>query len=323
MTVSVDKIPLVSIITPSLNNGAYIGEAIESVRHQNYPKIEHIIVDGGSTDNTLDLLSKYKHIHLVFENEQKGVYYANNQGIQTAQGEIIGILNADDIYEPNILSGIVHNFLTNENLDVISGGATFFYQDEKKPPYTWFPNQQGNPLEQALGMPLINACFFRKHIFNKTGLFNTYYRLAGDRELLIRFALYGIRLFPQECIFYRYRLHDTALTSNPNDLWHIDSRLERLKICECYLKNPVFSISIRNELRTWHGQNTAWLVRAYAEQRHISELIRYALRGLRYNLGWLGIYRRLFIPPITHIHGYLFRWITKQVQKYQSYEKNH
>src|SRR5438309_5772154 len=100
------SLPLVSVVTPSLNQGAYIEETIRSVLDQDYPRIEHIVVDGGSTDGTLEILRRYPHLTWVSEPDG-GQADAVNKGFRLAEGEIFGWLNADDLYLPGTISAAV------------------------------------------------------------------------------------------------------------------------------------------------------------------------------------------------------------------------
>ena len=96
--------PKISIITPCLNRAHMVEDAIVSVIEQDYPNVEHIIVDGGSTDNTLEILRKYPTLRVVSEHD-KGLYDGLNKGIRLATGEIIGHLNSDDLYAPDVFKG--------------------------------------------------------------------------------------------------------------------------------------------------------------------------------------------------------------------------
>jgi glycosyltransferase involved in cell wall biosynthesis len=108
-----ERLPLVSIVTPSLSQGEFIEEAILSVLEQDYPRIEHIVVDGGSTDGTLDVLHRYQHLRWVSEPDG-GQADALNKGFGMAHGEIYGWLNSDDLYLPGAISAAVEVMRTTE-----------------------------------------------------------------------------------------------------------------------------------------------------------------------------------------------------------------
>ena len=123
--------PTISVITPSYNSGKYIEDAVNSVLAQNYPNFEHIIVDGGSTDNTLQILEKYPHLKWVSEPDN-GQSDAMNKGFGMSSGEIIVYLNADDYFEPDAFSNIVHTFEKNPDADMIVGNLKITYDDGRE-----------------------------------------------------------------------------------------------------------------------------------------------------------------------------------------------
>jgi glycosyltransferase involved in cell wall biosynthesis len=124
--------PLVSIITPSLNQARYIEEAIQSVLEQSYRNIEYIIVDGGSVDETLNIVRKYNHDpRLSWSSESDlGQYDAVNKGFLRAQGKIVGWINADDRYEKNAVESIVHTFNVLPDIDLIYGRLRGCFDDQ-------------------------------------------------------------------------------------------------------------------------------------------------------------------------------------------------
>jgi glycosyltransferase involved in cell wall biosynthesis len=117
-------IPLISIITPCLNRVKFIREAVESVLAQNYLSFEHIIIDGGSTDGTLELFKQYPHLKVEF-GQDRGMYDALNKGLKLARGEIIGFLNSDDLYAENVFASIAEKFEKQNSL-AVAGEALIF-----------------------------------------------------------------------------------------------------------------------------------------------------------------------------------------------------
>jgi glycosyltransferase involved in cell wall biosynthesis len=124
--------PLVSIVTPSFNQGRFIEDTILSVKRQNYPNIEHIVVDGASTDNTLDVLKKHQggyNLRWVSEPDE-GHSDGVNKGFRMAQGEIIGWLNSDDVYfDVSAVAAVVEAFQTRPSVDVVYGDVVFIDED--------------------------------------------------------------------------------------------------------------------------------------------------------------------------------------------------
>lgn len=124
------NLPKISIITPSFNQGKFIERTILSVLNQNYPNFEHIIVDGGSTDQTLEIIKKYPHLIWISEPD-KGQSDAFNKGLKLANGEIIGWLNSDDTYTNNTFHTVAEIFSKNPNIDIIYGNCYYIDENDK------------------------------------------------------------------------------------------------------------------------------------------------------------------------------------------------
>ena len=177
--------PSISVVTPCLNRVQFIEEAIQSVIQQNSPTIEHIVIDGCSSDGTLDVLQRYPHLRVVSEPDQ-GVYEAINKGIRLSQGKIIGLLNSDDLYEKNVFAAIQKIFDDDSTLDAVAGGASVFSEDGTGTRQTVACYVEPSDVKLSLrnvtvGVPITNARFFRRDVFERIGVFDTQYAIAADR----------------------------------------------------------------------------------------------------------------------------------------------
>jgi len=124
------RFPSISIVTPSLNQGAFLSEALLSVREQKYSELEHLVIDGGSGDDTIKILCRYseeacwKHLRWTSEPDH-GQSHALNKGFAKASGDIIGWLNSDDRYRPGCLNYVSRIFQERPNIDVVYGDYTW------------------------------------------------------------------------------------------------------------------------------------------------------------------------------------------------------
>src|SRR5262249_6402802 len=170
---SAERLPKLTIVTPSWNGERFIREAIESIAQQRYPDLEHIVFDAGSTDSTLALLAQFPNV-LVHSERDRGIYDALNKGIAQAHGEIIGFLNTDDLYPDGVLAEIGSMVAQDPDLDVVVGHSCLFETDDRGRRRLLFVrahvNQHGLWLpELAYGVPGFNGCFFRRGVFEKLG----------------------------------------------------------------------------------------------------------------------------------------------------------
>jgi glycosyltransferase involved in cell wall biosynthesis len=208
----------ISVITPCLNSASYIEGAIQSVLRQNYSAVEHIIVDGGSTDGTAGILARYPHIRVVSEPDQ-GMYDALNKGLRLAQGEIIGFLNADDLYADHVFQPVMEYF-HHKNIDAVSGKARIFEEEKDGSSKTILelsPPQLAKLVETAItGSTIFNAWFYRKSIIHGVGGFDQRYKISGDADLILRLALMGMKYLSLDSVHYLYRQHKDSLTFQLN-----------------------------------------------------------------------------------------------------------
>ena len=199
--------PLISIITASLNSESTIERCMDSVLSQltSYPLIEYLIIDGGSYDNTLEIIKKkekeFPKIIKWLSEKDHGIYDAMNKGIMLAKGEIIGILNSDDWYATNIFQTIVDTF-QNEHAELVYGNMI---RVSGFSPGTVIGIQKSTIRPFKRKMTIAHpSCFVAKRVYQQYGLFNTDLRLAADYDLLLRFLEKDVKFFhlDQEIVYF-------------------------------------------------------------------------------------------------------------------------
>lgn len=179
----------ISIITVVYNNEITIKDAMNSVLGQTYKNIEYVVIDGQSKDNTVNLIKEYKDKLGYFVSEKdNGLYHAMNKGIQAATGDVIGILNSDDLYQDfDVIANIMEQFINDPDLDILYGNLVYVKSNDtnaivrkwKSKPYYERFFENGN-------VPAHPALFVKKKVYDQVGLFNLEYKLAADYELMIR-----------------------------------------------------------------------------------------------------------------------------------------
>lgn len=179
--------PLVSIITPSFEHAHYIAETIESVRSQDYPNIEHIVVDGGSTDGTVEILKNYGAAIRWISEPDNGQAHAVNKGLAMAKGEIIGWLNSDDTYLPGAISHAVNALRKKSGSWLVYGEAR--YTDGSGKPLSRYRTETYSP-ENLLRYCTIcqPTVFFDRRLLEMGGPLDETYRMAMDYELWLRYS---------------------------------------------------------------------------------------------------------------------------------------
>ncbi|QXV67026.1 glycosyltransferase [Mucilaginibacter sp. 21P] len=179
--------PTVSIITVCYNSAATIEDSIKSVLSQNYANIEYIIIDGNSKDDTLQIVQRYSDkINVIVSEPDKGLYDAMNKGIKLATGDIIGILNSDDIYCSNtIITEIAQEFV-ERNVDLLYGNITYFKDDPEIKVRTWLAKPYyGNFFDNGDVAPH-PSLFVKKHVYDKIGVYFPDFKITSDYEFMMR-----------------------------------------------------------------------------------------------------------------------------------------
>ena len=179
----------ISVITVCYNSAETIGHTLRSVREQIIGEIEHIVVDGGSTDNTRGVVStEGEHVAKFVSEKDSGIYDAMNKGIAMATGEIIGFINADDFYaSPNVLAKITAVF-NDPNIDACYGDIYYVKQTDTAAVVRYWKSSNFYPTSFEMGWCPPHPTFFvRREVYERFGVFDLSYRIAADVELMMRF----------------------------------------------------------------------------------------------------------------------------------------
>jgi glycosyltransferase involved in cell wall biosynthesis len=281
--------PKISIITPCFNRAEFIAEAVESVLSQSYNAFEHIIIDGGSTDRTLELLSSYSHLR-TFSELDHGMYDALNKGLAIAQGGIIGLLNTDDVYEADIFGHIAETFDAHPEVDVMIGKAVVFEDAvcqflEECPRL----NTETLPHQLLLGVPAINAWFFRRAVFERVGMFDQTYGIGADRDFLIRLYLAGFNPLFMDRIYYRYRKHSGSLTINSEISAKVRVLNENLRLARKYINISQHDSAFWQKCVDWHDLTSIELLILLLRQKQIGDSFQIIRSAIEYNPKWLWL----------------------------------
>lgn len=178
----------VSIITTSFNRVNSIRNTIESVLHQDYDNIEYIVIDGASTDGTVDVINSYQDkIAVIVSEPDTGIYNAINKGIRLATGDIVGLMHSDDVFfADNVISSVVKAFKKND-ADMVYGNGIFVNLKNNRIVRNWISGEF-HPAKPVRGwLPLHTTVYVKKSLLDKHGLYDESYKIAADSEFLLRY----------------------------------------------------------------------------------------------------------------------------------------
>jgi glycosyltransferase involved in cell wall biosynthesis len=246
--------PRLSIVTPCLNRAATIGAAIASVTAQRHPSVEHIIVDGGSTDGTAEVLAQHPHLRVIRERD-RNLYDALNKGLRAARGGIVGLLNSDDLYAPGAFAA-AEAALADPAVEMAIGAAEFFVEHDGQ--QTTLKRLAGNAalgLTEAnavSGITAMNAAFYRRGLLELVGPFDDRFPLAADKDFWMRLALLAPRHAMLDETVIRYRSHPGSLTFAAGDMREKLSR-HLLDLARTRLGEQAAGTAAHRAYRGWHG----------------------------------------------------------------------
>lgn len=178
----------VSIITVSFNSAKTIADTIESVLSQDFPEIEYIVVDGGSTDGSIDIIRQNENrISQWISEKDQGMYDAMNKGIAMATGDVIGILNSDDVYMNTRVISDLMRLMQTQNTEVVFADLILVDSSDQNKVIRYYDSGRFHPDKFRFGwMPAHPTVFVKRELYQRVGKFSTTYQIAADYEMLIR-----------------------------------------------------------------------------------------------------------------------------------------
>ncbi|MBL7813558.1 MAG: glycosyltransferase [Saprospiraceae bacterium] len=317
-------LPKITIITPSYNQGEYIEETIRSVLLQGYPNLEYMIIDGGSTDRTIEIIKKYeKFLHYWVSERDKGQADAINKGIEKATGEVFNWLNSDDVYLPNTLLKVGGYFL-DKKVDVLCG-REIQRNEETGEEFLTHGTLVFENLEQTIAWAFCDQppTFMRLDIVKNLGKLETCLHFCMDAELWVNYLThFGLsKVKKADDVFNVFRLHKQAKSSSQVSIYYQD-RFNILFALAQSLKNITFPKQFVHDNKFFDfylDKKYNWLIKIDENllSVHISERLlnyhsQYMLMGsmlkiyffilIRKPLGWSW---RLYFAPLIKIK----RWV--------------
>ena len=224
--------PKISIVIPSYNQGQYLEESILSVIGQQYPDLELFVVDGGSSDNSVDVIKKYEqHLKWWVSEKDKGQSEAINKGLKKATGEIVSWVNSDDLLMPGSLQVISSTFISAPGqVGLIHGGAIVFNADKIKETRLTYqsPNKEAYLGGMVFPQP---AAFFRKSMVDKVGYLNEQLHYGMDYDLFMRLALV-CDFLPIDTVVAKYRLHQQSKSVSEANRFISDWKRSFVNLCK-------------------------------------------------------------------------------------------
>jgi len=224
--------PLVSIVTVVYNGERHIDQAIRSVLSQTYDNIEYIIVDGGSTDRTLNIIRKYEdHINCWVSESDRGIYDAMNKGIGLARGDLVGLLNSDDWYADGAIAEVVRMYSSDGGKNRVIAGKWNIVLERLGITIEATPS-----LRFHTGMPFCHqAMFVPKTIYDSVGLYDTRYRFAADLDMVLRLYTSNTPFTFSDKVLVHFR------ATGASDQYYRESVREASEIIRNHLPYPTYA----------------------------------------------------------------------------------
>ena len=248
--------PKITVLTPSLNRGDKIARALRSVVEQNYPDVEHLVLDGGSTDDTLDVVARFPHVQIASHSDT-GAQNAVNKGLAMATGDIVGLLCTDDWYPPGAFAAAAASFMADPSLEAVAGNTRFFREGETE---AFLECRHGVGLEMGaeimFGAPCMASWFIRRDVLQELGGYREEFDTSGDRDMAIKLWLRGrIQVVPNA--LYCYEMHPGSRTLMATVDANLDIVREHLIMSSRLSKNSSVAPEVRKLASLWYDLEIA------------------------------------------------------------------
>ncbi len=235
--------PLISIITVVFNGEKHLEQTIQSVINQTYDNVEYIIMDGGSTDGTLDIIKKYEEqIDYWVSEKDNGIYDAMNKGITLATGAIIGLINADDWYEKNTIEEIVDTFNIDSHADIVYGLLRHIKNNIE---YKIEAQNHNFLCDRMIPHP---TCFVKKTVYNKLNNYNIQYRAAADYDFMLRAKSANFNFIKIDEVLANFRIGGISNVSKMGAIESLEIRRKNKLISLKYYLVRILFFKIREKI---------------------------------------------------------------------------
>ncbi|OHE10281.1 MAG: glycosyl transferase [Sulfurimonas sp. RIFOXYC2_FULL_36_7] len=237
----------ISIITAVRNNKEFIEDAVRNVLEQTYPHIEYIVVDGNSTDGTLDIIKKYEgKVSKWISEPDSGIYEALNKGIKLVTGDVVGFLHSDDLFTSNVVIEKIAEKFLSWNIDAVYSDLVYVAKNDGDKIIRCWKAGEYKPSSLKFGwMPPHPTLFLKKEVYNNCGLFNTALRISADYDMMLRLLTYcGNKIGYINETLIKMRLGGTSNRSLSNII--TKSREDYVALKNNRFRVPLFTLILKN-----------------------------------------------------------------------------
>jgi glycosyltransferase involved in cell wall biosynthesis len=262
-----------SIVIPTLNRKEMLRHALDSIKSQNWPNLEIIIVDGGSGDGTIEEIEKRNEI-ILLKGPDRGVYDALNKGFGRASGDVIGALNSDDSYTAGAFEAIADCFTRHPEAHAVCGTASLVENGDVIAVYDREEDKALTARTALIGSSIINARMFRQTAINEIGPFDLAYRCCADRDWLVRWHEAGLRTLTIPRYVYCYRRHQGSLTFSNDRNRQLVVNAEMLMLARRWRNDHSASLETRRIAMLLEGRCIGKLAGAAARRGDLTGSLR-------------------------------------------------